>query len=317
MKPKVILYNQISEDLVQQMEKYCDVVKLSTDEERFSAEIPTAKGIIGSGLNVDIKLLNQAPELQIVTNISAGYDNLDLVELERRGIFATNTPDVLNETTADTVFGLMISASRRMPELDAYVKAGKWQSKITEEHFGMDIHHKTLGIIGMGRIGMAVAERAHFGFKMNVLYHNRSRKPEAEAYLKAEYAAFDDLLMQSDFVCLMAPLTPDTVNLIGKREFSLMKETGIFVNGARGTMVVESDLIDALRNGDIMAAGLDVYQNEPVEAANPLLKMDNVVTMPHIGSATRETRYKMGIIAVQNLIQGLNGEVPVNQIHER
>ncbi|MDY0406801.1 D-glycerate dehydrogenase [Virgibacillus sp. 179-BFC.A HS] len=264
-------------------------------------------------MKVNQEMLDRAPKLRIVSNISAGYDNLDIKELTSRGIMATNTPDVLTDTTADAIFGLLLATARRIPELDAYVKAGQWTAKLPDERFGVDVHHKTLGIIGMGRIGKAIAERAHFGFK-NVLYHNRTRNSDTEKELEATYVSLDDLLQQSDFVCLMAPLTDETIGLMGKREFDLMKETAVFINGARGSMVVEADLIHALQNKTIRAAGLDVYQNEPLPLDSPLLQLENVVTMPHYGSATQETRYKMAELAVDNLIKGIHRQAPPSLI---
>ncbi|MFC3040766.1 2-hydroxyacid dehydrogenase [Virgibacillus xinjiangensis] len=310
MKPKIILYNQIKKELVAELQAYSEVYQLSKEHPSFLQELQTAEGIIGSGLKVDEELLDQALLLRIISNISVGYDNLDMKELTNRGIMATNTPDVLTETTADTVFGLIMAVARRMPELDAYVKAGHWKEKLTKDQFGIDIHHKTLGIIGMGRIGKAVAERARYGFKMNIIYHNRSRNVPAEEELDAEFTSLDELLANADYVCLLAPLSPDTINLIGKREFKLMKESAIFINGARGAMVVEEDLADALANGEIRAAGVDVYREEPLDAKSPLLRLKNIVTLPHIGSATEETRDKMAELAVRNLITGLKGERP-------
>src|SRR5699024_3696688 len=178
---------------------------------------------------------------------------------------ATNTPDVLNETVADTIFGLLIATARRMPELDHYVKSRKWKNTLSSNHYGTDVHHKTIGIIGMGRIGEAIAHRAHHGFHMDVLYHNRSENPEAEKKYDATYKELDDLLQESDYVVLMTPLTEETEGLLGAREFALMKESAIFINGSRGQTIVEKDLIAALENKEIAAAGLDVFEQEPVE----------------------------------------------------
>ncbi|RKL65040.1 bifunctional glyoxylate/hydroxypyruvate reductase B [Salipaludibacillus neizhouensis] len=313
MKPKVILYNRLPEDLLEKLEKNCDVRQYnleSSSNPDFLQDLQEAEGIIGSGLKVNGELLDQTPKLKIVTNISVGYNNLDIEELTKRNIMATNTPDVLTDTTADTVFGLLLSTARRIPELDHYVKSGQWQQNITQDLFGVDVHHKKLGIIGMGRIGYAIAERAHFGFKMNILYNNRSRNISSENELNAEFTSLDELLVNSDFVCLMAPLVPETVNLIGKREFRLMKKSAIFINGSRGALVNEDELIYALTNREILAAGLDVYKEEPLNLESPLRNLKNVVTLPHIGSATEETRYKMAHLAVENLIKGLQKETP-------
>ena len=314
---KIIVYNPIYSDLLKILQKHFQVVELTNGENtEFIHELKDAHGIIGSGLKVDRTLLDEAPNLEIICNISVGYDNLDMEAVNARGIMATNTPDVLTDSTADTIFGLLLATARRITELDQYVKSGQWMGKIGEDLYGVDIHHKTLGIIGMGRIGKAIAERAHFGFKMKILYHNRSRKLNAEEQLQAEYVSLQELLQQSDFVCLMAPLSPETVQLIGKQEFSLMKKTAIFVNGARGQMVDEDALVEALKKREICAAGLDVYEKEPVEPNNPLLYMKNVVTLPHIGSATLETRYKMAKLAAENLIKGLQGEIPPSLINK-
>ncbi len=276
----------------------------------FLEELKDAVGLIGSGLKVDHDLLEQAPLLKIVCNIAVGYDNLDLPALTARGIMATNTPEVLNDTVADTIMGLILSTARRMPELDQWVKTGQWKSGLEEKWFGVDVHHKVLGIIGMGGIGSVVAKRAHYGFDMEILYHNRSRNDEAEQKYGATYCSLEELLTKSDFVCLMTPLTPETINLIGKKEFELMKKTAIFINASRGKTVDEGALIHALQNGEIYGAGLDVFVQEPVNMDNPLLTMNNVVTLPHIGSATYETRFKMAMTAATNLVTGIQGDVP-------
>ncbi|EGA89387.1 2-ketogluconate reductase [Planococcus donghaensis MPA1U2] len=315
MKPTVLVYNQISEKLLNQLANHCYITQATPSEGSFMEHLSSAEAIIGSGLKVNKSLVDHAPKLKFVANISAGYDNLDLEELTARGIVATNTPDVLVETTADLVFGLMLSAARRIPELDQYVKSGKWSGKISNELFGVDINRKTLGMIGMGSIGKAVAARAHHGFKMDILYHNRSRNAVAEEELNAKYMSLEDLLKKSDFVCLMAPLTSETIGMIGKKEFELMKETAIFINGARGQLVKEDELVTALESGEILAAGLDVYLKEPLDAKSPLLKLKNVVTTPHVASATEETRYEMAKLAIENLIKGLTGETPPSLIN--
>lgn len=315
MKKQVIVYSAMPNECVAELEKQFDVVTAAPGSPDFEQALPSASGLIGSGLSVDPAILNRAPSLKVVSNISAGYDNLDIGELARRGILATNTPDVLTETTADAIFGLLISTARRIPELDRYVKEGSWTGKISKAMFGVDVHGKTLGIIGMGKIGQAVAERARFGFRMEILYHNRTRRPKAEEKLDATYLDLDGLLRKSDFICLMAPQTPETIRMIGTREFGMMKTSAIFINGSRGALVDETALVEALKSGKILAAGLDVFEKEPIGKSHPLLSMPNAVTLPHIGSATSETRDEMARLAVQNLIAGLNGKTPPSLIN--
>lgn len=318
MRPKVIIYKKMDKKVLSFIENTCDVVyfqKLDSENyPKFIQELKDANAIMGSGLKVNKDLLDQAPCLKMVCNTSVGYDNLDLKELEKRGIIATNTPEVLNDTVADTVFSLILSTARRIPELDQFVKKGEWKSNLSEEKFGVDVHHKTLGIIGMGGIGNALAKRAHLGFDMQILYYNRSRKEEAEQKYNAIYSSLEELLKKSDFVCVMTPLTPSTEKMIGKREFELMKDTAIFINGSRGKTVDEEALIYALKTNEILAAGLDVFVEEPIRVDNPLLSMENVVTLPHIGSATYETRLKMAMLGATNLVTGLQGKTPPNLI---
>lgn len=314
---KVLVYSELPGDLIEKLKEIFEVryIPGGKDISDLLPDLTEADGLLGSWLRAGKELLDHAPALKIISNITVGYDNLDIPLLTERGIMATNTPGVLDETTADTVFGLMLAAARRFTELDRLVKTGNWKAPVSTEHYGIDIHHKTLGIIGMGRIGSKIAKRAHFGFDMDILYHNRSRDPEAEQLYDAVYCELDELLEKSDFICLMVPLTPETHRLIGEREFKLMKKTAVFVNGSRGTTVDEAALVKALQEKIIYAAGLDVYEQEPVSPDNPLLKMDNVVTLPHIGSATHETRYAMAKLAVENLTKGLLGECPPNLIN--
>ncbi|KQL49488.1 bifunctional glyoxylate/hydroxypyruvate reductase B [Brevibacillus choshinensis] len=314
MKPKVIIYKKVESTILEYVKEACDVFyfeHLDADNmASFYEALKDAKGLFGTGLKVDAALLEKAPNLKIVSNVSVGYDNLDVPALTHRGVMATNTPDVLNETVADTMIGLMLATARRIPELDHMVKAGKWTAHMTPAQFGVDVHHKTLGIIGMGRIGAAIAKRAHFGFGMNILYHNRSRNVEVENTYHATYCSLDELCQEADFICLMVPLSPQTTKLIGEREFRLMKKTAIFVNGSRGTTVDEEALVLALQEGEILAAGLDVFVQEPVDPQHPLLSMPNVVTLPHIGSATLETRQAMARFAAENFVTGIQGNRP-------
>jgi len=273
----------------------------------FAAAVRAAHGLLGVGMTVGRELLATAPALQAIATISVGYDNFDLEYLRERHILLSNTPDVLSEATADTIFALILATARRIVELAQWVRTGQWHAGVGSSHYGVDVHGKTLGILGMGRIGQAVARRAHLGFGMQILYHSRRAAPQAEQTLNARRLPLDALLAQADFVCVVLPLTKHTEKLIGAREFALMKPTAIFVNAARGRIVDESALIDALRSGSIHAAGLDVFEREPLPADSPLLTMTNVVALPHIGSATHETRGAMARLAVDNIIAALEG----------
>ena len=262
---------------------------------------------------VDAVLLDAAPRLKIVANMAVGYDNVDLAELTRRGVLLTNTPDVLTETTADLAWALMLAAARRVVEGQQLIVAGGWKSWSPLFMVGQDIAGATLGIVGAGRIGAAVARRA-CGFAMPVLYHNRRPAPALEAETGAQYRMFDDLLREADFVIVTAPLTAATRGMFGAREFALMKPTAVFVNVARGPLVQEQALLDALEAGRPWAAGLDVFASEPIGADHPLLALPNVVAVPHIGSATLATRTRMATTAAANLVAVVTGQPPLNPV---
>lgn len=279
-------------------------------------QLADCEGLLTSGTRIDQELLDHSPKLKVVSNISVGYNNFDLEAMRERKILGTNTPKVLDDTVADLILSLMLSVARRVPELDRYVRAGHWSSKDDENIFGVDVHHKTLGIIGMGNIGQAVAQRGKWGFGMNILYHNRHPKPDVEQALDAAYRSKEELLRESDFIVLMTPLTPETRHYIGEREFAMMKSSAVFINASRGATVDEAALINALRQKQIFGAGLDVFEQEPVDPKNPLLTMDNVVVLPHIGSATTHTRLEMGMLAARNLVDALYGRKPSQLVKE-
>ncbi|MBT2689795.1 D-glycerate dehydrogenase [Bacillus sp. ISL-47] len=320
MKPKVIIYKKIPHTVLAYIKEHCHVSYYENLDNwlnpQFLKDLSDAQGLIGSSMSINKELLDKAPQLKIVCNASVGYNNFDMDELTRRGIMATNTPDVLTDTTADTIFGLLLSASRRICEMDRFVKDGKWEKLIGEDLFGTDVHHKVLGIIGMGRIGSAIAKRASLGFDMEILYHNRSRNENAEKRYGAKRAELKELLSKSDFVCLMTPLTDETKNLISYPEFKLMKKTAFFINGSRGETVNEEALVKALYTKKIAGAGLDVYSEEPINPDHPLLKLKNAVTLPHMGSATAETRTKMALLAAENLVKGVSGETPPSLLNK-
>lgn len=251
--------------------------------------------------------------LKIVSNCAVGYDNIDVNTARKREIIVTNTPDVLTETTADLTFALLMTAARRIVEAAQFVKEGRWKSWSPYLLAGSDIYGKTIGIFGMGKIGEAVARRAK-GFQMNILYHNRNRKKEAEIELGAVYCSFDELLKQSDFIVCLAPLTEETKYMFTKEAFQRMKPTAIFINASRGAIVDEKALYEALIHGQIAAAGLDVFEKEPIEKTHPLLNLPNVVALPHIGSASKETRDKMLKLSIQNIDRVLSGKEPLTQV---
>ncbi len=320
MKKRLIVQGQLSDAQLATLEHLFEVTQLSKamsldapDNRHYLAE---AHGIIGSGLAITPELLDAAPKLEVISTISVGYDNIPVDELTRRGIMLCNTPDVLTETTADTGFTLIMATARRVVELAEWVKAGQWEASIGPSLYGSDVHGKTLGMVGFCRIGQAVAKRGALGFGMKVLYSNASPKPAIEQQLGATRRELDELLAESDFVCVTVPLTAETERLIGAQQFALMKRSAIFINIARGKVVDESALINALENGVIKAAGLDVFEQEPLSASSPLPHMLNVVALPHIGSATHETREAMTQRAVDNTRLALQGKPPISLVNK-
>ncbi|WP_175615139.1 2-hydroxyacid dehydrogenase [Piscibacillus halophilus] len=263
---------------------------------------------------VDEEVFQKAKHLKVVANLAVGFDNIDLEAAKKHDVTVTNTPDVLNETTADLTFALLLATARRIPEAVDYIKDNKWNTWSPFLLAGSDVHHKTIGIVGMGNIGQTVAKRAT-GFNMNILYHNRSRKKQAEVELGASYVSFDELITQSDFVVCMTPLTDETKDMFDEHVFQKMKKSAIFINSSRGGVVDEEALYQALKNGEIKAAGLDVFKNEPISHEHPLLELDQVVALPHIGSASVDTRMKMVELAVGNIDRVLNGREPLTPVH--
>ncbi|MBW2073007.1 MAG: D-glycerate dehydrogenase [Deltaproteobacteria bacterium] len=265
---------------------------------------------------IDERVIEALPSLKIISNIAVGYDNIDLDAASRRGIMVTNTPGVLTETTADFAFSLMLAVARKVVEADRYVRAGNFQRwEFMPPLMGLDVHGKTLGIVGFGRIGQAVARRA-LGFNMKVVYYSRSPHREAERQLAATFVPLDELLAVSDFVTLHVPLNKNTRHMLSTAEFSKMKSEAILINTARGQVVNEEALVRALEHGEIGGTGLDVFEEEP--AVHPrLMSLNNrVVLAPHLGSATRETRLKMALLAAENMLQGLQGNKPPNLVNK-
>jgi glyoxylate reductase len=281
--------------------------------DRLIAELAEAEGLICLLTDpIGRELLSAAPNLRVVANVAVGYENVDLKAASELGIAVTNTPNVLTEATADMTFALLLAAARRVAEGDATVRRGGFPAwGLEQELTGTDVHEKTLGIVGMGRIGTAVARRGRLGFGMKILYHNRTRNAAAERELGAKRIGFQELLEESDFVCVHVPLTDATRHLFGPEAFMRMKSTAILVNVARGPVVDEEALVRALETGEIAGAGIDVYEHEPHVHPDLLRLTERVVLTPHLGSATHETRHAMAVLAVDNVLAVLAGEAPL------
>ena len=313
MKQKVVVFSQIDADIQNKLEQHYDVAyiqpKLGDVNRQLLQEVQDADGMIGAGRLLNRDNLATATRLKVISSVSVGYDNYELDYLNEKNIYLSHTPHVLTETTADLAFTLLMSAARKVAYLDHWTKQGQWQRTVGEAQFGLDIFGKTLGIIGLGHIGAAVARRGFYGFNMNILYHNRREKPELAQGLNAQYSDLDELLQRSDFVVIAVDLNADSKALIAAAELEKMQPHAVLVNISRGSVIDEQALIDALKAKQIFAAGLDVYQKEPLKESE-LFQLDNVVTLPHVGSATTATRKKMAELAYQNLVDALEGRVP-------
>ncbi|MBB5418575.1 2-hydroxyacid dehydrogenase [Paraburkholderia atlantica] len=313
---KIVAWKSLPEDVLAYLQQHAQVVQVDPSQhDAFVAALRDADGGIGASVKITPAMLEGASRLKALSTISVGYDQFDVDDLTRRGIVLAHTPDVLTESTADTVFSLILASARRVVELADWVKAGQWRTSIGPAQFGLDVQGKTIGIVGLGRIGGAVARRAALGFNMKVLYTNRSANRQAEEAYGARRVELAELLAQSDFVCLQVPLTQETRHLIGAAELRAMKKSAILINASRGATVDEPALIDALQNGTIHGAGLDVFDTEPLPADSPLLSMPNVVALPHIGSATHETRHAMALNAAENLVAALDGTLTTNIVN--
>lgn len=313
LKPVLWITCKLPEEIVAPLKEWADVREWQTLEENMSfdilKEVIKEAEIIWTIMNdrVTKELIESAPNLKLICNLAVGYNNIDVEAATENGIVVTNTPGVLTETTADLAFTLMLTTARKIVSSANILKDGQWNYWGVNQFAGMDIHGATLGIVGMGRIGEAVAKRAK-GFDMNVLYHNRNRKEQAEIEHGVQYRALDELLASSDFIILLTPMTDETKGMIGARELALMKKTAILINVARGGIVQEDALYDALKNNEIWAAGSDVFVQEPVPTDHPLLTLENFVAIPHIGSATLRTRKKMMNMNVEAIAQYIQGK---------
>lgn len=320
-KPFVYVTRKVPEHCLDELREFAEVEmwheeEIPVDRTTLMAKAKEATGLITMlSDQVNSELMDAAPNLKVIANLAVGFDNIDVDAATQRGIVVSNTPNVLTDTTADLTFSLLMATARRIPEAVNYVREGQWKNWGPLLMAGTDVHHKTIGIVGMGRIGATVAKRAT-GFDMEILYHNRSRKPEAEAELGAKYVSFEELIKQSDYVVCLAPLTDETKELFDLAVFKKMKNSAIFINASRGAVVKEDELQRALDEKEIAAAGLDVFLNEPIGADHPLLQYDNVVALPHIGSASVETREEMTRLVGRhcaNVIVGRRPEYMVNE----
>ena len=317
-RKQVLVYRTLPPDQLARLQAVHEVTvadpRQPAQRAAFDAALPEAHGLIGASFPISAELLARAPQLQAISSISVGVDNYPLQALQSRGIVLCHTPGVLDETVADAVFALLMATCRRVVELSQMVREGRWDRSIGEDLFGHDVHGKTVGLLGFGRIGQAVARRAALGFGMPVLYH--ARRPvdlaaQAPALLgRAEHVPLAGLLARADIVVALLPLSDSTRGLVDARAFAAMKPGAIFINGGRGATVVEDDLLAALDHGTLRAAGLDVFATEPLPLASPLRTHPRVTPLPHIGSATHGTRHAMARLAVTNLLQALAGEKP-------
>ena len=316
-RPRIVVTRRIFPALIEELARDYDVRDNQADAvwsaQDLAARLAGADGaLLTAGERIDDALLAACPRLKVASNIAVGYNNLDLAACTRHGVAATNTPEVLNEATADHAWALLLAAARRVGESERWLRAGHWQRWTFEMFMGADLHGATLGVLGMGRIGRAIARRAT-GFGMRVVYHNRARLPAAEEG-GAAWVAKDELLRSADHLIVMVPGGADTHHLIGAAELALMKPTAVLVNLARGGVVDDDALAAALRDGKLAAAGLDVFEDEPRVRAG-LLQLENAVLTPHIASSTRATREAMARLAMRNLADVLAGRRPPNLLN--
>lgn len=314
MRKNIVVFRELPDDQLARLTASHEVIvanpRIPEQREAFFAALPEANGLIGASYPIGEAVLALTPKLEAVSSISVGVDNYDLSLLRQRGIVLTHTPGVLTETTADTIFALLMVSSRRIVELANYVREGQWTRNIDESLFGWDVHGKTLGILGFGRIGQAVARRAALGFGMPVIYHHRRVIECSELGERVTAVTLAELLAESDFLVLTLPLTEETRGLMNASRFAAMKRGSVLVNGSRGAVVDEEALLVALDSGHLRAAGLDVFTVEPLPLASPLRMHPRVTALPHIGSATHETRHAMAALATTNLLQALAGDRP-------
>jgi len=319
MRPKVLVTREVFDDVLDYLREHFEVTDNQSDApmdaEALANSLADKTGAMTTLVDrVDAKLLSRCPKLKAVCNIAVGFNNIDLAACSTAGVMATNTPGVLDDSTADFTWALILSTARRVVESDAHVRAGQWKGWYLKQFLGADVHHATLGILGFGRIGRRVARRA-IGFDMTVLYHDTQKADAAsERSCNAAFAGMDDLLARSDILTIHIPYAPSTHHLVGGREFSKMKPGAILIHASRGGVVDDAALVAALKSGRLAGAGLDVFENEP--SLNPaFLAMQNVVLTPHIASSSEATRHAMAMLAAQNLVAALTTGAPPNLLN--
>ncbi|MBP1744576.1 MAG: D-isomer specific 2-hydroxyacid dehydrogenase, NAD-binding [Firmicutes bacterium] len=317
--PRVYVTRVVDWEAIEFLKRYFNVKVYGEDSavprDEFLDRIKDADAVITVPTDrIDTVALDAGRNVKIFSNCAVGYDNIDVAEATRRGILVSNTPEVLNGTTAELAFALMLGCARRVVDADRYTREGKFREWSATKFLGYDLKGKTVGIIGAGRIGSAFAKMCS-AFEMKVIYHNRKRNSDFEKETGAEYAVLEELLRESDFISLHPPLTESTRHMIGDKEFSMMKRNAVLINTSRGPVIDEKALVRALKEKKIFGAGLDVYENEP-EIEEELKALDNVILLPHIGSATKETRRKMAMLAAANVYEVLSGRTPKTPVTE-
>ena len=320
MKPKILVTREVFPETLAYLREHLEVEDNQSDNMLSAAELVARlagkAGVMSSGSDkIDAELLAQVPHLKAVCNIGVGYNNVDVNAASQHKMMVTNTPGVLDETVADTAFAYVLATARRMTESEQFLRNGQWTKNTLTLMLGRDVHHATLGIVGMGRIGQAVARRAR-GFDMNVIYYNRNRvSADIEKACSATYVSKQELMKQADFIVLLVPYTPENHHLIGAAEIALMKSDAVLINIARGGIVDELALIEALKQRKIFGAGVDVFENEP-NFRKEFLELSNVVLLPHLGSASENTRRAMANLAAKNLVAALTTGKPPNQVNK-
>ncbi len=319
-RPKVYVCRPLPSEALERLSGRTEVRMWDRDEippprEVLLREVGEIDGLVSLLTDrIDAELLDRAPRLRVVANVAVGFDNIDVPAATERGVVVTNTPGVLTETVADFTMALLLGTARRLVEADKYTRANRWKSWELMLFLGQDVHGATLGLVGLGRIGGAVARRAH-GFGMRILYHDVIRREDLEKELGITYRPFEEVLGEADFVSVHVPLMPETRHLIGREQLRMMKPTAVLINTSRGPVVDTMALAEALSDGTIWAAGLDVFEVEPVPSDHPLLALENVIVVPHIASASVVTRTKMAVMAVENLLAVLEGRRPEHLVN--